>query len=77
MTIHSVHDAKTHLSALIEAVQDGREVTITRYGKPRAKLIAVNTPHKVKLGFRPLKLRTNLLAKTELAIIKLFSGEDT
>ncbi|MEM7765899.1 MAG: type II toxin-antitoxin system prevent-host-death family antitoxin [Pseudomonadota bacterium] len=32
-------EAKTHLSALIEAVQRGETITITKRGKPVAKLV--------------------------------------
>ena len=32
-------DAKTHLSQLLEEVQNGNEITITKRGKPIARLI--------------------------------------
>jgi prevent-host-death family protein len=32
-------EAKTHLSALLEEVERGEEVTITRHGKPVARLV--------------------------------------
>jgi prevent-host-death family protein len=34
--------AKTHLSSLLERVARGEEVTITKHGKPIARLIAVD-----------------------------------
>jgi prevent-host-death family protein len=34
-----IFEAKTHLSALLEEVEKGGEVTITRHGKPVAKLV--------------------------------------
>ncbi|HZZ89568.1 MAG TPA: type II toxin-antitoxin system prevent-host-death family antitoxin [Caulobacteraceae bacterium] len=34
-----VLEAKTHFSALLEEVTAGEEVTITRHGKPIAKLV--------------------------------------
>lgn len=34
-------EAKTHLSALLEAVAGGEEIVITRRGKPIAKLVPV------------------------------------
>ncbi len=37
----SVLEAKTHLSALLEAVRRGEEVVITRRGEPVARLCAV------------------------------------
>lgn len=38
----SVYEAKTHLSRLIGDVEAGREVTITRHGKPVARLVPVH-----------------------------------
>ncbi len=34
-------DAKTHLSALLERVERGEEITITRHGTPIARLVPV------------------------------------
>jgi prevent-host-death family protein len=34
-----VFEAKTHLSSLLDEVEKGGEVTITRHGKPVAKLV--------------------------------------
>jgi prevent-host-death family protein len=39
--IINLRSAKTHLSALLELVAGGREITITSDGKPKAKLIRV------------------------------------
>jgi prevent-host-death family protein len=38
MTTVTAYEAKTHLPRLIRAVERGETVTITRYGKPVAKL---------------------------------------
>ena len=35
------YEAKTHLSDLLERVQAGEEITITRHGAPVAKLVPV------------------------------------
>jgi prevent-host-death family protein len=37
----NVHDAKTNLSRLLEAVERGEEVIIARAGKPAARLVAI------------------------------------
>ena len=37
----NIREAKTHLSKLLEAVESGEEVIITRSGKPIARLSAV------------------------------------
>jgi prevent-host-death family protein len=36
-----IFEAKTHLSALVEQVERGEEVTITRHGKAVARLVPV------------------------------------
>lgn len=40
-TIVNIHEAKTHLSRLLEKVGQGEEVVIARSGKPVARLVAV------------------------------------
>ena len=35
------YEAKTHLSALLEKVEAGAEITITKHGSPVAKLVPV------------------------------------
>jgi prevent-host-death family protein len=37
----NVHEAKTHLSRLLERVEAGEEITLARAGRPIAKLIPV------------------------------------
>ena len=44
----NMHEAKTHLSRLVERVEGGEEIVISRAGKPAAKLVPV------KLGPRKL-----------------------
>ncbi len=39
--IVNVHEAKTHLSRLLERVQAGEEVILARAGKPCAKLVPI------------------------------------
>jgi prevent-host-death family protein len=39
----NIHEAKTHLSKLLEKVALGEEVVIARAGKPVAKLVAINS----------------------------------
>lgn len=49
----NVHEAKTSLSKLLEAVENGEEITIARAGVPCAKLVPLTDPPKRKreLGF--------------------------
>ena len=40
-TIVNIHEAKTHLSRLLQRVEDGEEIVIARAGKPIALLAAI------------------------------------
>jgi prevent-host-death family protein len=48
----NMHEAKTHLSRLVERVEGGEEIVISRAGKPAAKLVPVPQakPGKRTLG---------------------------
>lgn len=46
-----VQYAKTHLSALLAAVERGEEVIIARGDQPIARLVAVESPQERELGF--------------------------
>lgn len=40
-TTYNIHEAKTHLSQLLERVQNGEEIVIAKSGKPIARLTAI------------------------------------
>jgi prevent-host-death family protein len=40
----NIHEAKTHLSRLLERVAIGEEIIIAKAGKPVAKLVPLNKP---------------------------------
>ena len=40
----NIHDAKTHLSRLVERVEGGEEVVIARAGRPVARLVPYRVP---------------------------------
>jgi prevent-host-death family protein len=42
-------EAKTHLSALLERVERGEEITITKHGKAVARLVPVGTVSRDRL----------------------------
>jgi prevent-host-death family protein len=47
----NIHEAKTHLSRLLEEVSTGEEVVIARAGKPVARLVPVRSvSRRRKLG---------------------------
>ena len=50
----NIHQAKTHLSNLLERVAHGEEIIIAKAGKPVARLTSFETqpPHEIKIiGF--------------------------
>jgi prevent-host-death family protein len=47
----NIHEAKTHLSRLLELVSSGKEVVIAKAGKPLARLVPIGRPRrKRRLG---------------------------
>jgi prevent-host-death family protein len=53
-----IFDAKTHLSSLVDEVEKGGEIVITRHGKPVAKLVRVErklTPEQIEKRRQALK----------------------
>jgi prevent-host-death family protein len=47
----NVHEAKTHLSKLLQRVELGEEIVIAKAGKPVAKLVAISSEKPIfKLG---------------------------
>ncbi len=51
MAIVKVQYAKTHLSALISAVEQGEEIVIARGDQPAARLVPIAPPGERELGF--------------------------
>ena len=47
-----MHEAKTQLSKLVDAIESGREteITIARDGHPAARLVPVRPPQRLRLG---------------------------
>ncbi len=52
MSIVNIHEAKTHLSRLLDRVAAGEEIVIARAGRPVARLVPLAEP----VGDRPLGL---------------------
>lgn len=51
-----VQYAKTHLSALLAAVEQGQEVVIARGDQPVARLVPINESEERDLGFVPYSI---------------------
>lgn len=56
MGAYSIAEAKAHLSALVEQVERGEAVTLTKRGKPVARIVALNElPPKPKADLERLR----------------------
>lgn len=49
--IVNVHEAKTHLSRLLDEVSAGAEIVLAKGGKPFARLVPLGPAPKRPLGF--------------------------
>lgn len=50
MTTVNIHEAKSQLSKLIELALSGQEVVIAKAGKPKVRLIPVESEEKSRFG---------------------------
>jgi prevent-host-death family protein len=77
----NIHEAKTHLSRLIEGAAKGEPFIIAKAGKPMVKVMAVDPPEpkaKRRLGFMEGEMTIpddfDTFAQDEIE--KLFYGEE-
>jgi prevent-host-death family protein len=61
----NVHEAKTHLSRLLELAHQGEEVIIAKGGTPYARLVALEEPRVRALGFLEVHLPDEYLLPLE------------
>jgi len=57
MSTVNIHEAKTHLSRLVEEVAAGAEIVIAKNGVPRAKLVPLGSLRPLKFGVLKGKIR--------------------
>ena len=72
----NIHEAKTHLSRLVERVQAGEEIVIAKAGRPAARLVPIEGTRKpVKIGgLKPSPIPENFNTMFESEIEGLFAG---
>jgi prevent-host-death family protein len=57
-SVVNIHEAKTHLSRIVDEVAAGAEVIIAKAGKPMARLVPITPPPKHKrLGLLKGKIK--------------------
>lgn len=47
----NIHEAKTHLSRLLEEMLAGEEIILARSGRPIARLVPFHEPEEREMGF--------------------------
>jgi prevent-host-death family protein len=81
----NIHEAKTHLSRLVDEAEKGESFVIAKAGKPKVKVVALDEPKarpKRRIGFMKgqFTLPKNfeeIDKQLDKEIEKLFLGEDT
>jgi prevent-host-death family protein len=81
MNVVNIHEAKTHLSKLIEKAAQGESFIIAKAGKPMVKVMAVDAPTGKKIrrmGFMKGKISVpdNFDRLFEKEIEQMFYGEE-
>ncbi|MGB0127676.1 MAG: type II toxin-antitoxin system prevent-host-death family antitoxin [Rhodocyclaceae bacterium] len=76
----NIHQAKTHLSRLVERAAQGEPFVIAKAGKPLVKVMALNAPEagqRRRLGFMAgqITVPDDFDRMGEAAIERLFGGE--
>lgn len=76
----NVHEAKTHLSRLLEEVAAGKEIIIAKAGKPVARLGPLEKKKRGKRRFGELKdqiwIADDFDAPLPDDVLRAFNGED-
>jgi prevent-host-death family protein len=73
----NIHEAKTHLSRLVERVEAGEEIIIAKAGRPAARLVPIEGARKpVKIGGlkAPAPVPDDFNTMFEKEVEALFSG---
>lgn len=72
----NIHEAKTHLSRLVERVQAGEEIVIAKAGRPAARLVPIEDVRKpVKIGgLKGVAVPDDFNTMFEQEIAALFAG---
>jgi prevent-host-death family protein len=76
-SVINIHEAKTHLSKIVDEVAAGAEVVIAKAGKPMARLSPISTPAQPKkLGLLKGKIKVpdNFNAPLDKEVIADFEG---
>ena len=81
MRTFNIHEAKTHLSRLVDEAVEGEPFVIAKAGKPKVKVVRIDEPEahaKRRLGFLKGQITVPDDFDTMFAdeIEKMFNGEE-
>lgn len=74
----NIHEAKTHLSRLVEQAAAGREIVIAKAGKPMARLVPLAVKARPKtfgLLKGQIKVPDDFNAPLDAQVLALFEGK--
>ena len=76
MATINIHEAKTHLSRLVEEAAEGAEILIAKNGVPRARLMPLERARKLRFGVLKGKIRypDDFDAPLSRSVLALFEG---
>jgi prevent-host-death family protein len=74
MALVNVHQAKTHLSQLLQQVEQGEEVVIARAGVPVARLVAWRAPAQPVAAPGAMRGRIELADDFDAPLDELFDA---
>ena len=74
----NLYEAKTHLSALVDAAERGEEVIIAKNGVAKARLTAIPKPPKIRKPSGAMKIAyiADDFDETDERILRDFEGSD-
>ncbi len=70
----SLREAKAHLSKLLDRVEKGEEIIITRHGKPSAKMTSVKAQRRTAGALKGQIKMSDDFDQTDEEITELFEG---
>lgn len=77
-TVINIHEAKTHLSRIVEEVAAGKEIVIAKAGKPMARLVPMQpgvTKKHLGLLKGKIKIPADFNKPLPASVLRLFDGE--
>ena len=72
----NLYEAKTHLSALVEAAERGEEIIIAKNGVAKARLTTIGPRKRRRSGLMKIRYLADDFDATDESIIKDFEGSD-